>query len=65
MLELRRIRAGIFKEDSIVNLYEFEKAVDEYENGNEESLRKIIFPAEIVEKFIPAVEIKKDNLKKY
>ncbi|MEK6823479.1 MAG: RNA-guided pseudouridylation complex pseudouridine synthase subunit Cbf5 [Nanoarchaeota archaeon] len=64
MLELRRIRAGIFKEDSIVNLYEFEKAVDEYENGNEESLRKIIFPAEIVGEIYPAVEIKKDNLKK-
>ena len=28
MLELRRIRAGIFKENSIVNLYDFEKAVE-------------------------------------
>ena len=76
MLELRRMRAGIFaedgiffadkkhKEDSIVNLYDFEKAVDEYEKGNEESLRKIIFPGEIVAEVYPAVEIKKDNLKK-
>ena len=76
MLELRRIRAGIFtedgiffagkkhKEDSIVNLYDFEKAVDEYEKGNEELLRKIIIPAEIVGEVYPAVEIKKDNLKK-
>ena len=30
MLELRRTRAGIFKENSIVNLYDFEKSVDEY-----------------------------------
>ena len=64
MLELRRIRAGIFKEDSIVNLYDFEKAVDEYENGNEKNLRKIIIPAEIISEVYPVLEIKPDNLKK-
>ena len=63
MLELRRTRAGIFKEDSIVNLSEFEKAVDEYEKGNEENLRKIIIPAEIILEVYPVIEIKKDNLK--
>ena len=62
MLELRRIRAGIFKEDSIVNLYDFEKAVNEYENGNEDLLRKIIIPAEIVSELYPVVEIKKENI---
>ncbi len=68
MLELRRIRAGIFTEDDktypAINLYDFEKAVDEYKTGNEEELRKIIIPAEIVMKVYPCVEIKKDNLKK-
>ncbi len=82
MLELRRIRAGIFKansgkicinsssgksqikEDSLVNLYEFEKAVDEYGKGNEELLRKIIIPGEIISEVYDVVEIKKDNLKK-
>jgi len=64
MLELRRIRAGIFKEDSIVNLYDFEKAVDEYENGNEKNLRKIIIPAEIISEVYPVLKIKPDNLKK-
>src|SRR3989338_8729101 len=64
MLELRRIRAGIFEEDSIVNLYDFEKAVDEYEKGNEENLRKIIIPAEIISEVYPVLEIKPDNLKK-
>ena len=65
MLELRRIRAGIFKEDSIVNLYEFEKAVDEYENGNEESLRKIIFPAEeALKKIFPVIQVKEEFVKK-
>ncbi len=68
MLELRRIRAGIFIEDDkiypAVNLYDFEKVVDEYKNGNDEGLRKIIIPAEIIMKVYPCVEIKKDNLKK-
>lgn len=64
MLELRRVRAGIFTEDKSVNLYDFEKSVEEYENGNEELLRKIIIPAEIVGEVYEAVEIKKDNLTK-
>ena len=63
MLELRRIRAGIFKEDNIVNLYDFEKAVNEYNKGNEKLLQEMIIPAEIVSEVYPAVEIKKDNLK--
>ncbi|MDP2672247.1 MAG: RNA-guided pseudouridylation complex pseudouridine synthase subunit Cbf5 [Nanoarchaeota archaeon] len=64
MLELRRIRAGIFNENSIVNLYDFEKAVDEYEKGNEENLRKIIIPAEIISEAYQVIQIKKDDLKK-
>ena len=68
MLELKRVRAGIFREDSkeypSVDLYEFEKSVFEYKNGNDELLRKIIIPGEIVREVYPAVKIKKDNLKK-
>ena len=82
MLELRRIRAGIFKEDSpqaypdkssekistggtIVNLYDFEKAVDEYKNGNEELLKKIIFPAEeALKKIFPVIQVKEEFVKK-
>jgi H/ACA ribonucleoprotein complex subunit 4 len=60
MLELRRVRAGIFKEEGIVNLYDFEKAVKEYESGNEESLRKMIIPGEIVSEVYPEVQIKKE-----
>jgi len=67
MLELRRIRAGIFtehdKEYPIVNLYDFQKAIDEYEKGNEELLREIIIPAEIVSNLFPVIEIKENNLK--
>ena len=70
MLELRRIRAGIFMEnDKIspsVNLYDFEKAVEDYSNGNgnEELLRKIIIPAEVVSKVYEKVEVKKDCVEK-
>lgn len=61
MLELRRIRAGIFKEEDkeypSVNLYDFEKAIEEYEKGNEKLLRKIIIPGEIVSEVYKEVQI--------
>ena len=66
MLELRRIRAGIFNEEQkeFVNLYDFEKAVDEYKNGNEELLRNILVPAEeALKKIFPVVEVKDDCVK--
>ncbi|MEK6925746.1 MAG: RNA-guided pseudouridylation complex pseudouridine synthase subunit Cbf5 [Nanoarchaeota archaeon] len=64
MLELRRIRAGIFKEKTIINLYDFEKAVDEYKKGDEKLLRDIIIPAEIVSEVYQVIEIKKDFVEK-
>ncbi|MFH1503687.1 MAG: RNA-guided pseudouridylation complex pseudouridine synthase subunit Cbf5 [Candidatus Diapherotrites archaeon] len=66
MLELRRKRAGIFREDNknypSINLYDFEKAVEEYKKGNEKLLRKIIIPAEIVSEVYLPISIKEDNL---
>jgi len=68
MLELRRTNAGIFFEYDekypCVNLYEFEKADEEYKKGNEDSLRKILIPAEIVSLVYPLVKIKEGNIKK-
>jgi len=63
MLELRRVRAGIFKEYGengypSVNLYDFESAVDEFDNGNEGPLREIIIPGEIVSELYPVVQVK-------
>jgi len=59
MLELRRICAGIFSEETSVNLYDFEKACED-----EKELEKIIVPAETaIKKIYPIVEIKPDNLK--
>jgi len=67
MLELRRVRAGIFKEEDKkyprVNLYDLEKAVEAFKKGEEEPLREILIPGEIVSEVIPAIDIKEDNLK--
>ena len=64
MLELRRMRAGIFKEQKSVNLYELESAVEEYNKGNEKPLREMIIPGEVISKLYPVVEIKKDSVEK-
>ncbi len=68
MLELRRTQAGIFSEDdkrfSFVNLYELEKAVEEYEKENDEELRKIIIPGEIISELYPSIYIKEENKNK-
>ncbi len=67
MLELRREQAGIFSENNkiypSVTLYEFEKAVEEYKQGNDTSLRKILIPAEIVAEVCPEVQVSSKNLK--
>lgn len=67
MLELRRIRAGIFKEEDkeFVNLYDFEKAVEAYKKGDEELLRKILVPAEeALKEVMPIVSVKEESIKK-
>ncbi len=46
MLELRRTQAGIFVEEQAIKLYDFDKAVEEYEKGEVKSLTKMITPAE-------------------
>jgi H/ACA ribonucleoprotein complex subunit 4 len=62
MLELRRTRACIFKEENSVNLFDFVKAVEEYKKGNEELLRNIIIPAEIVSELHKEVQVKEESL---
>ena len=66
MAELRRTEAGIFSEENkeFVSLYEFEKAVDEYEKGNEEKLKKILIPGEIVGRILPVVYVRASCVKK-
>jgi len=60
MIGLKRLRAGIFTDKQMTSKEEFEKAVDEYEKGNEKLLREIIIPAEIVSEIYPVVEVKEE-----
>ncbi|MEK6917339.1 MAG: RNA-guided pseudouridylation complex pseudouridine synthase subunit Cbf5 [Nanoarchaeota archaeon] len=66
MLELRRARAGIFREEDrnypVVNLYDFEKAAKEYKKGDEKLLRKIIIPGEVVSLVYLVVEIEEESV---
>ena len=64
MTELRRIKAGIFSEENIITLYAFQEAVEEYKKGNENKLREILIPAEIIVKILPAFQAKEDSVKK-
>ncbi len=64
MLELRRIRAGVIKEETIVNLYDFDKAAEKYRNGDDKDLRKMILPAEeAIKKVMPWIEVRKSAVK--
>ena len=64
MMGLRRIRAGIFKVEKSVTKENFEKAVEEYEKGNEKLLREIIIPAEIVSEVYPSANVRKEFIEK-
>jgi H/ACA ribonucleoprotein complex subunit 4 len=66
MLELRRVQAGIFSEEKIVNLYKFEEAISEYDNGkgSDKKLREMIIPGEIVSEVYEVVFVKEDSIDK-
>ena len=65
MLELRRVQTGIFSEENIVNLYDFESAILEYKNGNEKPLRNILIPAEsAILKVLPRIDVSEGSVKK-
>ncbi len=66
MIELRRTKAGIFsdKDKEFCNIEKFKDAVEEYKNGKEEKLRKLIIPAEIISELLPVIEVKSDSIVK-
>jgi len=66
MIELRRIKAGIFseKDKEFISLADFEKVVEEYKGGDETKLKKLITPAEIIVKILPVIEVNEEALKK-
>ena len=64
MLELRRIRAGVIKEETIIKLTEFDEAVEKYKNGDDKILRKMIMPAEeAIKQVMPWIEVRKSAVK--
>ncbi|MEK6904359.1 MAG: RNA-guided pseudouridylation complex pseudouridine synthase subunit Cbf5, partial [Nanoarchaeota archaeon] len=60
MLELRRTRAGIFREGDerypSISLYELEKVMKD-----EKELRKIIIPGEVISQIYPVVQIREES----
>ena len=64
MIELRRLRAGLFEEKDSHTLEEITKAFEAWkEKGDESKLRKILIPAEIISEILPIYELNGENLK--
>jgi len=63
MIELRRIRAGIFKENKSVKIEEVKEAFEDYKKGREGKLRKILIPAEIISKIYSIIKVKEESVK--
>jgi len=60
MTKLRRTQAGIFLEKDSITMDEFKQAMNDYRNGNEESLRKILIDSEsVIKKIMPIIKIDK------
>ncbi|MBS3079563.1 RNA-guided pseudouridylation complex pseudouridine synthase subunit Cbf5 [Candidatus Pacearchaeota archaeon] len=64
MIELRRTKAGIFDIKDSFKIEDIEKAFKDYENENENELRKILIPAEIIQTILSRVDIKEGSLNK-
>jgi len=65
MLELRRVQAGVFSEDSSVKLYDLDKAIEEAKQGNYKELKDILNPAEQeIKKIMPCLQAKEEVVKK-
>jgi H/ACA ribonucleoprotein complex subunit 4 len=65
MLELRRISAGSFIEKNAWNLYDFDRAVENWKKGDDSLLREIIIPGEIIGTILPSLTVDKDHVAKY
>jgi H/ACA ribonucleoprotein complex subunit 4 len=64
MLELRRIRDGIFNEKNSVTMHQLIDAVRKHKKGSSEELEKILIPVEIIAKNMPKIIVKKEFIAK-
>ncbi|MFA5856178.1 MAG: RNA-guided pseudouridylation complex pseudouridine synthase subunit Cbf5 [Candidatus Pacearchaeota archaeon] len=65
MIELRRIRAGLFIETKSFRPEEVESAYNKYLKGNDKELRNMLIPAEIVQDLFPKINVKEEFLKEF
>tara|TARA_Y100000310_G_scaffold271353_1_gene285790 strand:- start:667 stop:1503 length:837 start_codon:yes stop_codon:yes gene_type:complete len=64
MAELRRTKAGIFNEEKIYNLKEFQIAAKEYKKGKKQKLNSMLIPAEeAIKKVLPTFQIDQNAVK--
>lgn len=56
--ELRRTKSGVFSENQCVTLHKLCDAVAEWKEGNEDQMRKIILPIEIIADSVKSIVIK-------
>ena len=64
MGELRRTEAGIFDEESLVSLDDFESAVLDWKNGDDGKLREMIVPAEkAIAEVLPVIYVDKSAVR--
>jgi H/ACA ribonucleoprotein complex subunit 4 len=66
MISLRRTQAGLFSDEDkeFCKIEDVKLALEELKLGKEESLRKLLIPAEIITEIIPVVEVKPEFLAK-
>ncbi|MEM0465945.1 MAG: RNA-guided pseudouridylation complex pseudouridine synthase subunit Cbf5 [Candidatus Pacearchaeota archaeon] len=63
MIELKRIRAGIFKYEDSHSIEEITESYKEYKKGCEKKLREILIPAEIIKRIITYTSVKEESVK--
>ncbi len=64
MDELRRTTAGIFSEDKMYSIYDFEKAVERYNSGYIIPLKKMLISAEdAIKRVLPEIQVEKRAIK--
>lgn len=62
MTELKRIQAGLFKQENSYEIEEITKAFELWkEKADETKLREILIPAEIITELLPVVQVKPDE----
>ncbi len=64
MTELRRIQAGLFNEETSINLYDLKQAIHEYKLGDSKPLESLITPAqELIKKAFQIIQVKSSAIR--